>query len=76
MATTIHPLCNSDKILDDKLGSDCREGRSALINFMPVRSAASGRYVARIMPELEGKVQSSAVKIPVACVGAVDLTAV
>ncbi|KAF7265800.1 glyceraldehyde-3-phosphate dehydrogenase-like isoform X2 [Rhynchophorus ferrugineus] len=74
MATAIHPISNSDKILDDITGSVCRESRSAIINFMPVRSAAPGRYVSRVMPELEGKVESTAVKIPVPCIGAVDLT--
>ncbi|XP_030754236.1 glyceraldehyde-3-phosphate dehydrogenase 2-like [Sitophilus oryzae] len=76
MATAILPLTNSDKILDDNGGSVCRESRSAIVNFLPVGSAAPGRYVSRVMPELEDKVESTAVKIPVPCVGAVDLTAI
>lgn len=74
MATSIHPLSNTDKILDDIGGSDRREGRSSMVNLKPMKSAASGRYIARIIPELEGRSESIALKVPVLCVGAVDLT--
>ncbi|XP_050311206.1 uncharacterized protein LOC126746856 [Anthonomus grandis grandis] len=77
MATSLHPLKNHNKFLDDSCPSaNLREGRSALGNFFPCTSAAPGRYVSRIMPELEGRTDSNAIKVPTVCVGAVDLTAV
>ncbi|CAG9763351.1 unnamed protein product [Ceutorhynchus assimilis] len=72
MATVIHPLSNDDMLLDDNAKS-CRESRSALVNFMPAK-CQEGRYVARIMPDMEGRVGVSALKVPVACVGGLDLT--
>ncbi|KAL1497673.1 hypothetical protein ABEB36_008595 [Hypothenemus hampei] len=74
-ALAIQPLSINDKILDDGTGSTPREGRSAMTNVIPVNSPASGRFVSRIIPELTDKIESTSIKIPIPCVGAIDLTA-
>ncbi|XP_018565854.1 glyceraldehyde-3-phosphate dehydrogenase-like [Anoplophora glabripennis] len=74
MATAFHPLNSSDKILDDPGPSNCRSSRSAIMSFSPTDATTKKEVVDKIMPELEGKTESAAIKIPVACVGGIDLT--
>ncbi|CAG9813425.1 unnamed protein product [Phaedon cochleariae] len=76
MVTEIQPLTNSDKILDDAYGAtSCRSSRSSLTSFSPTQSSSGQEFVNRVMPELEGKTASAAIKIPIPCIGAIDVTA-
>ncbi|XP_074037929.1 glyceraldehyde-3-phosphate dehydrogenase [Leptinotarsa decemlineata] len=76
IVTTLEPLNNHDKILDEGYGAiSSRSSRSCLNSFFPIVSTSSQKFVDRIMPELEKKTESTAIKIPVPCVGAVEVTA-
>lgn len=74
MATAFHPLDSSDKILDDPGPANCRANRSAVMSFAPTEATTKRKFVDKIMPELEGRTESVAIKIPVPCVGGIDLT--
>ncbi|KAJ8923247.1 hypothetical protein NQ315_001803 [Exocentrus adspersus] len=73
-STAFIPLDNSDNILDDGTPHGCRAIRSVMGNFYPTSATTKGSFINKIIPELEGKTESSAIKIPVPCVGAIDIT--
>lgn len=76
MATIIKPLTNSNHILDgNPSGGSCRSGRSAIMNFTPTGTATKAKALSKILPELAGKLDATALRIPVPIVGAVELTA-
>ena len=74
MLTTVHSY-TSDQPLRDKAGSDFRRSRSAAENIIPVDSDAS-KWIAHIMPELEGKIEGTALNVPVPNGSVLDLTTV
>nr|CAI5849280.1 unnamed protein product [Callosobruchus analis] len=74
MSRVMRPLTTSDNILDGTTGLCCRGTRAALNAFTPCISFTTPDFVNKIMPELEGKNQSTALRISVPVVGAVSLT--
>ncbi len=62
-ATSIHAY-TSDQALQDYAGSDYRRSRSAAKNIIPNGHEAA-RWLGRILPEMEGKVLSFALNVPV-----------
>jgi glyceraldehyde 3-phosphate dehydrogenase len=72
LMTTIHAYTNDQKILD-QIHSDPRRARAAAMSIIPTTTGAA-RAVGEVLPELKGKLDGSAVRVPVPNVSLVDLT--
>jgi len=72
LMTTIHAYTNDQKILD-QIHSDKRRARAAGMSMIPTTTGAA-RAVAEVLPELKGKLDGSAVRVPTPNVSLVDLT--
>jgi glyceraldehyde 3-phosphate dehydrogenase len=72
LMTTIHSYTNDQVILDGP-HSDLRRARSAALNIIPTTTGAA-RAVALVMPELKGKFDGFALRVPTPTVSIVDLT--
>ncbi|HUG44915.1 MAG TPA: type I glyceraldehyde-3-phosphate dehydrogenase [Sphingomicrobium sp.] len=72
LMTTIHAYTNDQKILD-QIHSDPRRARAAGMSMIPTTTGAA-RAVGEVLPELKGKLDGSAVRVPVPNVSLVDLT--
>ncbi|MFA7441476.1 MAG: type I glyceraldehyde-3-phosphate dehydrogenase [Sphingomonadaceae bacterium] len=72
LMTTIHAYTNDQKILD-QVHSDPRRARAAAMSIIPTTTGAA-RAVAEVLPELKGKLDGSAVRVPTPNVSLVDLT--
>jgi glyceraldehyde 3-phosphate dehydrogenase len=70
--TTIHAYTNDQKILD-QIHSDLRRARAAAMSIIPTTTGAA-RAVGEVLPELKGKLDGSAVRVPTPNVSLVDLT--
>ena len=73
LMTTIHAYTNDQKI-HDMAHSDLRRARAAALSMIPTSTGAA-RAIALVMPELKGKMDGFAIRIPTPNVSAVDLTA-
>lgn len=72
MLTSLHSLMNDQPILDGFHHPDLRCTRSALQSLIPVATGLA-RGVERLLPELSGRVQAKAIRVPVLNVSAIDL---
>ncbi|HYM96631.1 MAG TPA: type I glyceraldehyde-3-phosphate dehydrogenase [Candidatus Sulfotelmatobacter sp.] len=72
MMTTIHAY-TSDQRLQDLPHKDLRRARAAADNIIPTSTGAN-RAVAEVLPELAGKFQGMAFRVPVLDVSVVDLS--
>jgi glyceraldehyde 3-phosphate dehydrogenase len=72
LMTTIHAYTNDQKILD-QIHPDLRRARAAGMSIIPTTTGAA-RAVGEVLPELKGKLDGSAVRVPTANVSLVDLT--
>lgn len=72
LMTTIHAYTNDQKILD-QVHSDMRRSRAAAMSIIPTTTGAA-RAVGEVLPELKGKLDGSAVRVPTPNVSLVDLT--
>ena len=72
LMTTIHAYTNDQKILD-QIHSDMRRARAAGMSIIPTTTGAA-RAVGEVLPELKGKLDGSAVRVPTPNVSLVDLT--
>ena len=72
LMTTIHAYTNDQKILD-QIHSDPRRARAAGMSMIPTTTGAA-RAVGEVLPELKGKLDGSAVRVPTPNVSLVDLT--
>jgi glyceraldehyde 3-phosphate dehydrogenase len=72
LMTTIHAYTNDQKILD-QIHSDMRRARAAGMSMIPTTTGAA-RAVAEVLPELKGKLDGSAVRVPTPNVSLIDLT--
>jgi glyceraldehyde 3-phosphate dehydrogenase len=70
--TTIHAYTNDQKILD-QIHPDLRRARAAAMNIIPTTTGAA-RAVGEVLPELKGKLDGSAIRVPVPDGSIVDLT--
>jgi glyceraldehyde 3-phosphate dehydrogenase len=71
--TTVHAYTNDQKILD-LAHKDLRRARAAGLNIIPTTTGAA-RAVAKVIPELAGKFDGFALRVPTATVSLVDLVA-
>ncbi|AMG74528.1 type I glyceraldehyde-3-phosphate dehydrogenase [Sphingopyxis granuli] len=72
LMTTVHAYTNDQKILD-QIHSDMRRARAAGMSIIPTTTGAA-RAVAEVLPELKGKLDGSAIRVPTPNVSLVDLT--
>ncbi len=70
--TTIHAYTNTQVLLDVE-DSDLRRSRAAALNIIPTTTGAT-KMIDKILPELAGKIQGMAIRVPVAKVSIIDLT--
>lgn len=73
LMTTIHSYTNDQNILDVKHSKDKRRARAAAINMIPTTTGAA-KAIALVMPNLKGKLNGYAMRVPTADVSVVDLT--
>jgi glyceraldehyde 3-phosphate dehydrogenase len=71
--TTIHAYTNDQRILDFP-HSDLRRARAAAVSQIPTTTGAA-KAVGLVMPELKGKIDGIAIRIPTPNVSMVDLVA-
>ena len=72
LMTTIHAYTN-DQVLTDVYHSDLRRARSATMSMIPTSTGAA-KAVGLVLPELNGKLDGFAVRVPTINVSMVDLT--
>ena len=72
LMTTIHAYTNDQKILD-QIHGDMRRARAAGMSIIPTTTGAA-RAVGEVLPELKGKLDGSAVRVPTPNVSLIDLT--
>jgi glyceraldehyde 3-phosphate dehydrogenase len=72
LMTTIHAYTN-DQVLIDGYHSDLRRARSATHSMIPTKTGAAAA-VGLVLPELKGKLDGFAIRVPTINVSLVDLT--
>jgi glyceraldehyde 3-phosphate dehydrogenase len=70
--TTVHSYTN-DQVLTDVYHTDLRRARSATMSMIPTKTGAAAA-VGLVLPELKGKLDGFAVRVPTINVSLVDLT--
>jgi len=70
--TTVHSYTNDQRILDLP-HSDMRRARAAALNMIPTSTGAA-KAVALVLPELKGKFDGTAIRVPTPNVSIIDLT--
>lgn len=73
LMTTIHSYTNDQNILDVK-HKDLRRARAAALNLIPTSTGAA-KSIGLVMPELNGKLNGVAIRVPTPDVSLVDLSA-
>ncbi len=73
LMTTIHAYTSTQKIVDGP-NKDLRRARAAAINVVPTTTGAA-TTVTKTIPELKGKLDGLALRVPVVCVSVVDFVA-
>ena len=74
LMTTIHAYTNDQRILD-KNHKDLRRARAAGESMIPTTTGAA-KAVAKVLPDLKGKLNGFAVRVPIPTVSLVDLVCV
>jgi glyceraldehyde 3-phosphate dehydrogenase len=72
LMTTVHAYTNNQNLLDSPHKKDFRRARAAAINMVPTTTGAA-IAVTRALPELEGKLDGMAVRVPTPNVSMIDL---
>ena len=72
LMTTVHAYTNDQKILD-QIHTDLRRARAAAMSMIPTTTGAA-RAVGEVLPELKGKLDGSAIRVPVPDGSIIDLT--
>ena len=72
LMTTIHAFTN-DQVLTDVFHSDLRRARSATQSMIPTKTGAAAA-VGLVLPELDGRLDGFAMRVPTINVSVVDLT--
>ena len=73
--TTVHAYTNDQVILDvaHKKGIKARRGRAAAANIIPASTGAA-TAIGLVIPELKGRLEGSAMRVPVPTGSVIDLT--
>ena len=72
LMVTVHAFTNDQK-LSDSYHKDIRRARAATLSMIPTKTGAAAA-VGLVMPELDGKLDGYAVRVPTVNVSLVDLT--
>jgi glyceraldehyde 3-phosphate dehydrogenase len=72
LMTTIHAYTNDQRILDLP-HSDLRRARAAAVNIIPTSTGAA-RALKLVIPEMDGRLDGYALRVPVPTVSIIDLT--
>jgi glyceraldehyde 3-phosphate dehydrogenase len=72
LMTTIHAYTNDQRV-QDLPHSDMRRARAAALSMIPTSTGAA-KAIGLVIPELKGKLDGFAIRVPVANVSVVDLT--
>jgi glyceraldehyde 3-phosphate dehydrogenase len=72
LMTTVHSYTN-DQVLTDVYHEDLRRARAAAMNMIPTKTGAAAA-VGLVMPELNGKLDGYAIRVPTLNVSLVDLS--
>ena len=71
--TTIHAYTNDQRILDVQHSKDMRRARAAAVNIIPTSTGAA-KAIGLVYPELAGKLDGAAMRVPVPDASVCDLT--
>jgi glyceraldehyde 3-phosphate dehydrogenase len=71
LMTTIHAYTNDQKV-SDMIHSDLRRARAAAVNIIPTTTGAA-KAIGKVVPELDGKLDGFAIRVPVPVGSVVDL---
>ncbi len=71
LMTTVHGYTN-DQVVCDQIHKDVRRGRAAAINIIPTTTGAASA-IGAVIPEIAGKLDGLALRVPVPCGSIVDL---
>lgn len=74
LMTTIHAYTNDQRV-HDQVHSDLRRARAAALSMIPTTTGAA-KAIGRVIPELKGKLDGFAIRVPVANVSVVDFTCI
>lgn len=74
LLTTIHSYTNDQNLLDSK-HKDLRRARAAALNMIPTSTGAA-KAIGLVMPELKGKLNGFAIRVPTPDVSLIDLTCI
>lgn len=70
--TTTHSYTNSQVLLDGQ-AKDMRLSRAAALNIIPTTTGAA-KMIYKIIPSLQGKIETISIRVPVAKVSLIDFT--
>lgn len=73
--TTIHSAMNDQPVIDAYHNTDLRKTRGAYQSIIPVDTSLA-KGIDRLLPELDGRFQAQAMRVPTANVSAIDLSVV
>ncbi len=73
LMTTVHAYTNNQNVLDGPHDKDFRRARAAAVNMIPTSTGAA-IAVTNVLPELEGKLDGMAIRVPTPNVSCIDLT--
>ena len=73
LVTTIHAYTNDQKVAD-MMHSDLRRARAAAVNIIPTTTGAA-KAIGEVIPELKGKLDGMAMRVPVVNGSVTDLVA-
>ncbi len=73
LMTTVHAY-TADQNLQDGPHGDLRRARAAAINMVPPTSTGAAKAIGLVLPELKGKLDGYAIRVPVPTGSATDLT--
>ncbi|HZT08313.1 MAG TPA: type I glyceraldehyde-3-phosphate dehydrogenase [Chloroflexota bacterium] len=73
LLTTVHSYTNSQRLLD-MASADLRDARAAAMNIVPAATGAA-RAVGLVIPELQGRFNGIAFRVPTATVSVIDFVA-
>jgi glyceraldehyde 3-phosphate dehydrogenase len=73
LMTTIHAYTN-DQVVQDEPHKDLRRSRAAALSMIPTTTGAA-KAISEVIPEMKGKLDGIAIRVPVPNVSLVDFTA-
>jgi glyceraldehyde 3-phosphate dehydrogenase len=74
LMTTVHAYTNDQNLLDQR-HTDLRRSRAAAVSMIP-SSTGAAKAIGLVLPQLKGKLNGSALRVPLQDVSIVDLTVV